>query len=308
MRRKVNIALLVLIVLIGAPFYWLLLDNRPGDAVAKPITIAQLRSLAASLPGQAPSGVEVEQVAFRVLPRNLFAAGSGMKPESISVLAWRLPVPGGNAIMIDGGIAATDARALGMDQFFARRQAKVEAALRSAALVLATHEHPDHQGAIVRLGEAVVTGKARFNAGQLPPAWPATELAWGGQPIPPALIAAGPPQAVAPGVVVIPAPSHTAGSQMIFVRLQDGRELLFAGDIATMASSWQETRARSRLVGDFLAPENRAEVFAWLRTIQALKRQAPALMIVPGHDWFRIRTDPALARTIRIGFSQQPTG
>jgi glyoxylase-like metal-dependent hydrolase (beta-lactamase superfamily II) len=308
MRRKVNIALLLLIVLIGAPFYWLLLDNRPGDAAAKPITVEQLRNLAASLPGPAPSGVEVEQVAYRVLPRNLFAAGSGMKPESISVLAWRLTVPGGDAIMIDGGIAETDARAIGMDQFFAERQAKVEKALRGASLIIATHEHPDHQGAIVRLGEEVVTGRARFNAGQLPPARFATDLAWGSQPIPPALIAAGPPQAVAPGVVVIPAPSHTPGSQMIFVRLQDGRELLFAGDIATMASSWQETRARSRLVGDFLAPEDRSEVFAWLRTIQKLKQAAPALMIVPGHDWHRIHTDPALAETVRIGFSQQPTG
>ena len=62
-------------------------------------------------------------------------------------------------------------------------------------------------------------------------------------------VQAGAPQAVAPGVVVIPAPSHTLGSQMVFVKLADGREFLFAGDIATMASSWRELRARSRLIG-----------------------------------------------------------
>lgn len=308
MRRKVNIALFVAILLIGVPFYWLLIDNRPGDAAAKPITIAQLRDLAASQPGPAPNAVEVEQAAYRVLPGNLFAAGSGMKPQEISVLSWRLLVPGQGAIMIDGGIAEIDARAIGMDRFFGDRQAHVEAALRDAALVLATHEHTDHQGAIVRLGQDVVSGHAHFNPGQLPPAPLATTLAWGGQPIPLARIAPGQPQAVAPGVVVIPAPSHTPGSQMVFVRLQDGRELLFAGDIATMAASWRKTQARSRLVGDWLAPEDRTEVYAWLRTIQSLKQQAPALMVVPGHDWSGIRADPVLGGTIRIGFSQQPTG
>jgi glyoxylase-like metal-dependent hydrolase (beta-lactamase superfamily II) len=308
MRRKVNIALFIAILLIGVPFYWLLIDNRPGDAAAKSITIAQLRDLAASQPGPAPNAVEVEQVAYRVLPGNLFAAGSGMKPQEISVLSWRLLVPGQGAIMIDGGIAEIDARAIGMDRFHGDRQARVEAALRDTALVLATHEHTDHQGAIVRLGQDVVNGPARFNAGQLPPAPLAATLAWGSQPIPAVRIAADGPQAVAPGVVVIPAPSHTPGSQMIFVRLEDGRELLFAGDIATMTSSWQETRARSRLVGEWLVSEDRAEVYSWLRTIKSLKLQAPALMIVPGHDWSGIRADPVLGGTIRIGFSQQPTG
>ena len=105
------------------------------------------------------------------------------------------------------------------------------------------------------------------------------------KPLPAPSIAGSAPIAIAPGVVVIPAPSHTPGSQMVFVRLAGGREYLFAGDIATMAQSWRELRARSRLIGDWLAPENRGEVFAWLRTIRALKAEAPRLEVVAGHDY-----------------------
>jgi len=60
MRRKINIALLVLILLIGLPYYWLLLDNRPGKAAPKPVGIGQLRELAGSVPGPAPDALGVE--------------------------------------------------------------------------------------------------------------------------------------------------------------------------------------------------------------------------------------------------------
>jgi hypothetical protein len=81
---------------------------------------------------------------------------------------------------------------------------------------------------------------------------------------------------------------------MIFVRLADGREYLFTGDIATMAQSWQDLRARSRLIGVYLAPENRDEVFTWLKTIRALKGQAPKLEVIAGHDYEWIKFDPDL--------------
>lgn len=55
MRRKINLTLLVLILLIGLPYYWLLLDNRPGKAEPKPITIEQLRGLAGSIPARPPA-------------------------------------------------------------------------------------------------------------------------------------------------------------------------------------------------------------------------------------------------------------
>lgn len=302
MRRKINLALLTMLLVIGLPWYWLLMDNRPGNVAPKPVTMVQLRELAASVPGPAPSAIEMEQVAGRLLPRDLFAAGHGLKRAHITVLAWRLPVAGGDPIVIDSGITETDARAMGIAGFRQAAQNRVNRALVAAGLILITHEHPDHMGALVRLGGAPLSAAARLNAGQLPPSVPATDLPWNGRTPPAARLAGTGPQAVAPGVVVIPAPSHTPGSQMIYVRLADGREALFAGDIASLAVNWQELRARSRLVGDWLAPENRREVYAWLKTIRALHREAPQMVILPGHDAEWVLGDPAAKALVHPQF------
>lgn len=305
MTKRFNLFVLVMIVLLGAPYYWLLLDNRPGDAAAKPITIAQLRELAASMPGEAPYRVELEMVAYRRLPGTLFVAGSGLKRKLVGVMVWRLPLRDGKAIVIDSGLTRQAAAEMGMEEFFEPVQARVNTALRQAEMILITHEHADHEGGLVALGDPAVFARTRFNTEQIAGnRWTAL-LPWPQGARPQASLAGSDPVAVAPGVVVIPAPSHTPGSQMIFVRLADGREFLFAGDIASFAQNWRETRARSRLVGDWLAPENRAEVFAWLKTIQAWKAQAPRLVIVPGHDT-ETMLDPERPTGIQEGFSLAP--
>lgn len=301
MTRRLNWILLTLLLLFGPIYYWLLLDNRPGDAAPKPVTIVQLRELAASLPGQAPAEVRVELVGWRRLPGTLFAAGIGLKRRLIGIMAFELPVAGGKPIMIDSGLTQVQASEMGLEAFRADYQARVDQALAGAGLILITHEHPDHIGGLAHLPGAGGDRVARLNTpqrqtigtmrGQGNVARPANDP--------------DKPYAAAPGVVVIPAPSHTPGSQIVFVRLATGREYLFAGDIATLDLSWREVRARSRLVGDYIAPENRAEVFAWLRTIRALKRQAPSLVVVPGHDFDAIIDPLADSRVIR-GFTSSP--
>lgn len=91
--------------------------------------------------------------------------------------------------------------------------------------------------------------------------------------------------AVAPGVVVIPA----AGGQMIFVRLADGREALFAGDVAPHTASWLHLRAESRWRGQARRPEVRRERKVWLRTIHRWHEEAPGLVILPGRDVGAVR-------------------
>ena len=285
MTRRLNIILLAIGLLIGLPYYWFLIDNSGAALPAKPITITQLRDLAASIPGEAPSSVQMERAAFRRVPGNIMVAGSGIKRKLVGYMAFRLLVPGGKSIMIDSGLTAADAKLMQTEQHNRVVQARIEAALDEAGLILVTHEHADHLGALVAHGGPALMQTARLNAAQLPPSPWAAKLPWP-SPLPaPSLIGIA-PIAVAPGVVVIPAPdSHTPGSQLIYVRLSNGRELLFAGDVSSFAQNWQELRGRSRALQQFLVPENRAEVFAWLKTIQAWKAQAPGLIVLPGHDF-----------------------
>ena len=50
-------------------------------------------------------------------------------------------------------------------------------------------------------------------------------------------------RAIAPGVVLIKAPGHSPGSQMIYVQRADGREFLFAGDIGWSLRNIEEVRS-----------------------------------------------------------------
>lgn len=305
MTKRFNLFALVMILLLGTPYYWLLLDNRPGHVAAKPITMTQLRELAASMPGNAPYRVEMERVAYRRLPSNLFAAGSGLKRRQVGIMAWHLPVRDGKGIVIDSGLTRRAAEEMGLERFDAAAQARVTGALLRAGTILITHEHVDHEGGLVALGDPAVMAKARLNPDQIEGNRWTEMLPWpqGARPQP--SLAGTDPVAVAPGVVVIPAPSHTPGSQMVYVRLANGREVLFTGDIATFAQSWRETRARSRLIGEWFAPENREEVFAWLKTIKVWKEQAPGLLIMPGHDYQAV-IDRERPTGVQLGFSLPP--
>lgn len=301
MTRRLNRVLALLLVVVGLPGWWLLVDNRPGGARAMPVTMAALRQLAATAPGPRPSGIEMELVGWRSVPSALMAAGTGLRMQRIGIAAWRLPVDGTKAIVVDTGMTARQAEDLGLSHYDASSQRRVAQALHDAGLILVTHEHSDHLGGLSADGLGPPQ-TALLNAPQR-----RTLAGWTGRrsddssdPLRTA------PFAAAPGVVVIPAPSHTPGSQMIYVQLADGREVLFTGDIATLEKSWRAIRARSRLVGDYLAPEDRGAVFAWLLTIRNLKAQAPHLIVIPGHD---LNTIDALAaqNTIRRGFIRAGT-
>lgn len=297
MTHRLNLILLFLVLAIGAPFYWFLIDNSGDSLPAKRIDLVELRRLAASIPGEAPYAVEVERAAYRRLPGDLLVAGSGLKRRLAGYMAFRLPVRGGKSVIIESGVTPEISTAMNAEQFNISAQTRIESEMDRAGLILVTHEHPDHLGALAAHGGAALASAAKLNAVQI-----AAKLAWKG-PKPNPQISGTAPQAVAPGIVVIPAPnSHTPGSQMIYVRLADGHEVLFAGDISSFALNWIELRARSRFIETFFVPDNRAEVFAWLKALRALKAQDPALLIVPGHDWEWL-ADPETHTGVRLGFS-----
>jgi glyoxylase-like metal-dependent hydrolase (beta-lactamase superfamily II) len=192
-------------------------------------------------------------------------------------------------IMVD---AAYDRQAAGTDGiFFQDRYDQILAALRGADLIVVTHEHGDHVGTLLlpavardvafktmltRQQEQTLIDHPR-GAARLDAADARRYLVVDYQRVLP----------IAPGVVLIRAPGHTPGSQMVYVRLASGHEVILAGDVvwhsAGIETEHQKPDSTSRQLG-----EDRAAIgqeIAWLKS-----DVAPAgIAIAVSHDGTELR-------------------
>jgi glyoxylase-like metal-dependent hydrolase (beta-lactamase superfamily II) len=140
--------------------------------------------------------------------------------------------------------------------FYERNYNIMQKALLEADSILVTHEHWDHTGGIAQsphinelMKKTVLTseqksghtiGMANFPKNALDNYVPLEYDHY---------------HTLAPGIVLIKAPGHSCGSQMIFIQLQNGEEFLFIGDIAWNLINIEDLKNHSR-IGMLLRYEN----------------------------------------------------
>lgn len=264
MTSRLNRWLLILLVLVGVPFYWLLIDNGPSNVPPKPLSMAELREAASGVAGASPTAIAYETVAHGTMQRNLTAAGTGIRLMDQAVQAFRVEFPGERPIAIDTGITESEAQHQDYEEFDAMAQSRVSKAADEARLIILLANGPPHDGGLSEPGMPIpearrsrIVGQQRRQTG---------------------------PYAVEPGVVVIPMADVGAQHRLVYVRLKDGEEFLFAGAIASSDLNWREVRAPARLMTDYVQPQDREPLLSWLRTVRRLKDDAPDLHIVPLHE------------------------
>ena len=148
-----------------------------------------------------------------------------------------------------------------------------------------THEHIDHIGGLLtsphllRLLPRTILNPEQFaDSGRSAGLWPRGSRA-GFRPL-----AYQGMIAIAPGVVLIRAPGHTPGSQMVYVQRADGQEYLFMGDVASIADNVRLQRICSRLVTDSMTLDDRRAVMLRTMALHRLAAAEPRIALVPGHD------------------------
>ena len=87
---------------------------------------------------------------------------------------------------------------------------------------------------------------------------------------------------VAPGIVLIKAPGHTPGHQMVYVQLDSNREYLFIGDVAWTLAGVTESKlkpaATMQRVNEY-APAIMHEL-RWVKEVMDREK----LIVIPSHD------------------------
>jgi glyoxylase-like metal-dependent hydrolase (beta-lactamase superfamily II) len=247
--------------------------------------LSDVRAAARSIPGELPRSLHFLPVGELTAPLSVFLENSGSAPVRGIYTAFQVRY-GNGWIMIDSGIG----RATGPDttaSIWNERYDRVQQGLRGANLVVMTHEHYDHiAGAVRTRYPDIVHRKTLLTRAQAQTlqeradspsirltALEATQyLVMDYERIYP----------LAPGVVLIKAPGHTPGSQIVYVRLSSGQEALFIGDVVWMMAGLERRLQKPAEVSKAMG-ENRdllQQQIAWLSDIMRTDKMA----IINSHD------------------------
>jgi len=290
MPRWLRIALgVVLAVVLVLALLWLWLDaSEPvPEQTSYEIDLDALHELAASQPGPKPRAIRSLLVAEASLPRGVIFAGEPFTPEpnvhQVFQLVWDDRFALIDTAFPPSRFEQVSANASDSARYHGVAWQQLSAALAGADFIVVTHEHFDHLAGAGTLPEARAA-HLRLNAQQL-----ANTAALDASKIPATLRALLAPlpeaemQALAPGVVLLAAPGHTPGSQIVYVERADGRSALFLGDVAWNAEQIRSLHYRPRHL-TFVLGEQRAQVLDQFRALHELGKSHPELVQVVSHD------------------------
>jgi glyoxylase-like metal-dependent hydrolase (beta-lactamase superfamily II) len=257
-----------------------------GHAQSTPYSdslLPALRRAASAVPGALPENVRVLAFNWSRGPASGVVEGASNDSVGRANVVFQIRYPSG-WIMVDAGMDKEIAN--NPPRFSQQRYDRVQLALRDARLIVITHEHYDHiQGVLRSPYLAQIQPKTVLNRAQV------QTLMTGPNPGNITLDSATAARylvvdydgllPIAPGVVLIKAPGHTPGSQMVYVRTAGGRELVLAGDVAWAMAGVETNRQKPEAVSQRLR-ENREQVAPQVAWLHGLAAQGVAVVV--SHD------------------------
>lgn len=249
--------------------------------------LADIRRVAAMIPGPRPLRINMLKFAESRRTKNFSVQGAPADPSVQARTVFQVVYRDGT-VMIDSGMDQQVHNFFGrgvVEPYFPDAAKEVERALLGAKSIVMTHEHGDHVAGVIRspnadqLAAKTILTRTQVDMLLTAPQMPEIKLT-------PAMAARynvvdyEKYMPYGPGFALIKSPGHTPGSQMIYVKLDSGREYLFIGD-----ATWHMDGVRQLKGKD--APwitENKEQVMAQLQWLNELGRSEKNLIIVASHD------------------------
>jgi glyoxylase-like metal-dependent hydrolase (beta-lactamase superfamily II) len=288
MRKSLNVSLrlLALLLILGVTL-GVARDRAAAEAPPWSADLDQIRQMAGMIPGPRPVRVNVIKFAESRRTKNFAVKGLPAEPSVQARTAYQIVYPDGT-VMVDTGMDLATHQFFGrgvQEPYFPEQAARVAQALQSARAIIVTHEHGDHIAGLMRsasfaeLAPKTVLTRVQLQTlmtrPQIPELRPTPEMAARLR-----VVDYDATMAFAPGIALIKAPGHTPGSQMVYVALQSGKELLLAGDVA-----WHMDGVRLNTGKDAPwieePPDLMAAELAWLHDLSVSQKN---LAIVISHD------------------------
>jgi glyoxylase-like metal-dependent hydrolase (beta-lactamase superfamily II) len=175
--------------------------------------------------------------------------------------------------------------------FYKRNYHIMQQALLKADIIVVTHEHWDHTGGIAQsphikelMKKTILTSEQKSGHTIKMANFPQDAF---DAYIP---LKYDHYHVLSPGIVLIKAPGHSCGSQMIYVQLQNKKEFLFIGDIAWNMINVEQLKNHSR-IGMLLRYENGRNLGHQLRWLfdEIWNNPHEAINLVTSHDLKQLR-------------------
>jgi glyoxylase-like metal-dependent hydrolase (beta-lactamase superfamily II) len=250
-------------------------------------SLTDIRATAALIPGRRPLRLNILKFAESRRTKNFSIKGAPAEPSVQARTAFQVMFADGH-IMVDAGMDQQVHRFFGRgveEPYDTEAAGQVERALTNARLIVVTHEHGDHVAGVIHTSRArelapkTILTRAQVQTLLTTPQMPEIKLT---EELAARYLVVDYDRyfPLTAGIVLIKAPGHTPGSQMVYIALESGREYLLIGDAA-----WHMDGVRLMKGKD--APwitEEQSGIMSQLKWLNQLSRSEPRLVIVASHD------------------------
>ena len=250
--------------------------------------LERVRQASSSIPGARPISVNFIKFAESLRTYAVVIEGGSDEAFVSARTAFQAYYPSGS-VMIDAGMDHDVHRFYGFgrdEPYWPDRNDIIQTAVRQANLVVVTHEHGDHVAGVLRSAHREeIAGKTILNRAQVAtlttsPQLPEIRLTEE-EALDYILVDYEILLPVAPGIVLIRAPGHTPGHQMVYVHVREGVEYLLIGDIAWSLDNVTELKLRPEATINRIN-ENPEALMAQLRWLNGTLQEG--IIVVPSHD------------------------